>query len=153
MVAGRPGGVQGCVWAAWAGATVMPHNLYLHSSIIQTRAYPRTPRGKRMALTYGTWDSTLSLLLAFLINAAILILCARRPARAPPCPGRMRSLRSTTAACSVAAWTSVAILSRQSLIPCCGQAAHPCHCPCFDRHYSRDEAMDLLGAAVNKIAL
>ena len=55
----------------------MPHNLYLHSSIIQTRAYPRTARGKRMALTYGTWDSTLSLLLAFLINAAILILCAR----------------------------------------------------------------------------
>lgn len=52
----------------------MPHNLYLHSSIIQTRAYPRTTLGKRMAVRYGTWDSTLSLLVAFFINAAILIL-------------------------------------------------------------------------------
>ena len=52
----------------------MPHNLYLHSSIIQTRGYPRTMLGKRMAITYGTWDSTLSLFVAFFINAAILIL-------------------------------------------------------------------------------
>jgi manganese transport protein len=52
----------------------MPHNLYLHSSIIQTRGYPRTMLGKRMAIKYGTWDSTLSLLVAFFINAAILIL-------------------------------------------------------------------------------
>ncbi|CAL5218879.1 g614 [Coccomyxa viridis] len=58
------------------GATVMPHNLYLHSSIIQTRGYPRTMLGKRMAILYGTWDSTLSLLVAFFINAAILILAA-----------------------------------------------------------------------------
>ncbi|BDA43938.1 Divalent metal cation transporter MntH [Coccomyxa sp. Obi] len=58
------------------GATVMPHNLYLHSSIIQTRAYPRTILGKKMAVRYGTWDSTLSLLVAFFINAAILILAA-----------------------------------------------------------------------------
>ncbi|KAK9915930.1 hypothetical protein WJX75_006124 [Coccomyxa subellipsoidea] len=58
------------------GATVMPHNLYLHSSIIQTRAYPRTLLGKKMAILYGTWDSTLSLLVAFFINAAILILAA-----------------------------------------------------------------------------
>ncbi|EIE25765.1 Nramp-domain-containing protein [Coccomyxa subellipsoidea C-169] len=58
------------------GATVMPHNLYLHSSIIQTRAYPRTALGKKMAVLYGTWDSTLSLLVAFFINAAILILAA-----------------------------------------------------------------------------
>ena len=56
------------------GATVMPHNLYLHSSIIQTRGYPRTLLGKKMAIKYGTWDSTLSLMVAFFINAAILIL-------------------------------------------------------------------------------
>ncbi|CAK0779561.1 hypothetical protein CVIRNUC_004804 [Coccomyxa viridis] len=58
------------------GATVMPHNLYLHSSIIQTRSYPRTLLGKKMAIKYGTWDSTLSLMVAFFINAAILILAA-----------------------------------------------------------------------------
>jgi manganese transport protein len=58
------------------GATVMPHNLYLHSSIIQTRDYPRTTEGKKMAIKYGTLDSTASLLIAFLINASILILAA-----------------------------------------------------------------------------
>ncbi|KAK9815840.1 hypothetical protein WJX72_010582 [[Myrmecia] bisecta] len=58
------------------GATVMPHNLYLHSSIIQTRAYPRTPAGKRMAVRYGCLDSVLSLGLAFFVNASILILAA-----------------------------------------------------------------------------
>ncbi|WP_185874095.1 Nramp family divalent metal transporter [Blattabacterium cuenoti] len=56
------------------GATVMPHNLYLHSSIIQTRDYPRTMEGKKMAIKYATIDSTLSLTLAFFINAAILII-------------------------------------------------------------------------------
>jgi len=58
------------------GATVMPHNLYLHSSIVQTRAYPRDDAGKAMAIKYATADSTIALLLAFLINAAILILSA-----------------------------------------------------------------------------
>ncbi|WP_185862418.1 Nramp family divalent metal transporter [Blattabacterium cuenoti] len=58
------------------GATVMPHNLYLHSSIIQTRDYPRTIEGKKMAIKYATIDSTLSLSLAFFINAAILIISA-----------------------------------------------------------------------------
>ncbi|WP_202983700.1 Nramp family divalent metal transporter [Blattabacterium cuenoti] len=58
------------------GATVMPHNLYLHSSIIQTRNYPRTIEGKKMAIKYATIDSTLSLSLAFFINAAILIVSA-----------------------------------------------------------------------------
>ncbi|WP_185877088.1 Nramp family divalent metal transporter [Blattabacterium cuenoti] len=58
------------------GATVMPHNLYLHSSIIQTRDYPRTDEGKKMAIKYATIDSTLSLSLAFFINAAILIISA-----------------------------------------------------------------------------
>ncbi len=58
------------------GATVMPHNLYLHSSIIQTRAYTRDDAGRRMAVKFGTIDSTVSLAFAFFINAAILILSA-----------------------------------------------------------------------------
>ncbi len=58
------------------GATVMPHNLYLHSSIVQTRNYPRTKEGKKMAIKFATIDSTVSLLIAFFINAAILILAA-----------------------------------------------------------------------------
>jgi manganese transport protein len=56
------------------GATVMPHNLYLHSSIVQTRAYERNSVGKKMAIRFGTIDSTMALLFAFFINAAILIL-------------------------------------------------------------------------------
>jgi manganese transport protein len=56
------------------GATVMPHNLYLHSAVIQTRAWTRCPQGRRAAIKYGTLDSSLSLLFAFLINASILIL-------------------------------------------------------------------------------
>jgi len=58
------------------GATVMPHNLYLHSSIVQTRAYERTEEGKSSAIRYATFDSTAALLFAFFINAAILILAA-----------------------------------------------------------------------------
>ncbi|MFA9290108.1 MAG: Nramp family divalent metal transporter [Solirubrobacteraceae bacterium] len=58
------------------GATVMPHNLYLHSSIIQTRNYPRNNIGKKIAVKFGTIDSTLSLTLAFFVNAAILIVSA-----------------------------------------------------------------------------
>ena len=58
------------------GATVMPHNLYLHSSIVQTRNYPRTISGKKMAIKFATIDSTASLLIAFFINAAILIVAA-----------------------------------------------------------------------------
>ncbi|MGB5106340.1 MAG: Nramp family divalent metal transporter [Candidatus Zixiibacteriota bacterium] len=58
------------------GATVMPHNLYLHSSIVQTRAYTRDELGKKMAIKYATIDSTIALLFAFFINAAILILAA-----------------------------------------------------------------------------
>lgn len=56
------------------GATVMPHNLYLHSAVIQTRAYSRCPQGRRAAIKYGTLDSSVSLLFAFMINASILIL-------------------------------------------------------------------------------
>ena len=58
------------------GATVMPHNLYLHSGIVQTRAYGETLPEKRQALTYATLDSTVALCFALLINAAILILAA-----------------------------------------------------------------------------
>ncbi|GBR52670.1 manganese transport protein MntH [Gluconobacter sphaericus NBRC 12467] len=58
------------------GATVMPHNLYLHSSIVQTRAYERTPAGRRDAIRWTTWDSTIALTLALFINAAILIVAA-----------------------------------------------------------------------------
>src|SRR5467141_2261004 len=58
------------------GATVMPHNLYLHSSVVQTRAYEETPAGKRMAVKYAFLDSTLALSFALFINAAILIVAA-----------------------------------------------------------------------------
>ncbi len=58
------------------GATVMPHNLYLHSSIVQTRNFGDTVAGKREAIKFATIDSTLALFFAFFINAAILILAA-----------------------------------------------------------------------------
>jgi len=58
------------------GATVMPHNLYLHSGIVQTRAYGNTLPEKREALKYATLDSTVALMFALTINAAILILAA-----------------------------------------------------------------------------
>jgi manganese transport protein len=58
------------------GATVMPHNLYLHSSIVQTRNFARTPEGRREAITYATIDSTMALMFALFINAAILIVSA-----------------------------------------------------------------------------
>ncbi|MBC7557021.1 MAG: Nramp family divalent metal transporter, partial [Chryseobacterium sp.] len=58
------------------GATVMPHNLYLHSSIVQTRNYKRNTEGKKMAIKFATIDSTFSLFLAFFVNAAILIVAA-----------------------------------------------------------------------------
>lgn len=58
------------------GATVMPHNLYLHSSIVQTRAYERSEPGKREAIRFAVADSTIALMLALFINAAILIVAA-----------------------------------------------------------------------------
>jgi manganese transport protein len=58
------------------GATVMPHNLYLHSSIVQTRAFDRDDAGRRDAIRYATLDSTVALMLALFINSAILILAA-----------------------------------------------------------------------------
>jgi manganese transport protein len=62
---------------AMLGATVMPHNLYLHSALVQTRAFPQTADGKRLACRYNLFDSLLALNGAFFINAAILILAAR----------------------------------------------------------------------------
>jgi manganese transport protein len=58
------------------GATVMPHNLYLHSSIVQTRAFAHTDEQRTKAIKFATWDSSISLGLAFFVNAAILILAA-----------------------------------------------------------------------------
>src|SRR6476660_4977028 len=58
------------------GATVMPHNLYLHSSIVQTRKFEQTPGGRREAIKFATIDSTLALMFALFINAAILIVSA-----------------------------------------------------------------------------
>lgn len=58
------------------GATVMPHNLYLHSSIVQTRAYERNDKGRREAIKWATTDSTIALMLALFINAAILVVAA-----------------------------------------------------------------------------
>ncbi|GAA6614734.1 Nramp family divalent metal transporter [Scytonema sp. NUACC26] len=58
------------------GATVMPHNLYLHSSIVQTRAWQPTPQKKWEAIEFGTLDSTIALSFALFINSAILIVAA-----------------------------------------------------------------------------
>ena len=58
------------------GATVMPHNLYLHSSIVQTRAWNAYDEDKRQAIKYATIDSSVALSLAFFVNAAILVVAA-----------------------------------------------------------------------------
>ncbi|WP_269686239.1 Nramp family divalent metal transporter [Flavobacterium lacustre] len=58
------------------GATVMPHNLYLHSSLVQTRKFSRTHAGIKQAIKYNFIDSAIALNLAFFVNAAILILAA-----------------------------------------------------------------------------
>jgi manganese transport protein len=58
------------------GATVMPHNLYLHSAVVQTRAFGQNKEAKREALKFATIDSTTALALAFFVNAAILIVAA-----------------------------------------------------------------------------
>src|SRR5467141_1881107 len=58
------------------GATVMPHNLYLHSSIVQTRRYEETTEGRRVAVRYAFLDSTIALTFALFINAAILVVAA-----------------------------------------------------------------------------
>ena len=68
------------------GATVMPHNLYLHSSIVQTRRHEQTPAGRREAIRFATIDSNIALGLALFVNAAILVVAAaafHRPGAAP----------------------------------------------------------------------
>jgi manganese transport protein len=68
------------------GATVMPHNLYLHSSIVKTREHERCDAGIRQAIRYATLDSNIALGFALLVNAAILVLAAgafNRPGQAP----------------------------------------------------------------------
>src|SRR6201981_3649869 len=69
---------QGMLYVAMGilGATVMPHNLYLHSSIVQTRKFEQKPVGRREAIRFATIDSTFALMFALFINAAILILSA-----------------------------------------------------------------------------
>jgi manganese transport protein len=73
-----PGAERSSLYVAIAmlGATVMPHNLYLHSALVQTRAFPRTEAGKRLACRYNLYDSLVALNLAFLVNTAILVLAA-----------------------------------------------------------------------------
>lgn len=58
------------------GATVMPHNLYLHSAVVQTRAFERSEHGRRSAIRFATADSTIALMLALFVNAGILIVAA-----------------------------------------------------------------------------
>ena len=58
------------------GATVMPHNLYLHSALVQTRSFQSDPKSIRRALRFNSVDSAISLSIAFLINASILVLAA-----------------------------------------------------------------------------
>ena len=58
------------------GATVMPHNLYLHSSIVQTRKYEETSAGKGEAIRFAIFDSTFALMMALFINGAILVVAA-----------------------------------------------------------------------------
>lgn len=58
------------------GATIMPHNLYLHSSIVQSRNYERTDKGKKSAMKYATIDSNIQLTIAFIINCLLLVLGA-----------------------------------------------------------------------------
>jgi manganese transport protein len=72
---GQPGALA--VAIGIVGATVMPHNLYLHSSIVQTRAVGDSVAGKRAAIRIANWDSAIALLLAALINGAILMLAAQ----------------------------------------------------------------------------
>jgi manganese transport protein len=76
----EPGAITDSLYVAIAmlGATVMPHNLYLHSALVQTRAFPQTDAGKRLACKYNFLDSLLALNGAFFINAAILLLAAAK---------------------------------------------------------------------------
>ncbi len=99
------------------GATVMPHNLYLHSSIVQTRSYELSEPVKREAIRLATIDSTLALTIALLINSAILILAAAAFHEAGALggrrdPGRLSSARAAAWACrSPARCSPIALLA------------------------------------------
>jgi len=69
-------GAQLYLAAGILGATVMPHNLYLHSALVQTRQWPEGPESRRLALRYANLDTVIALSLAFLVNASILVLAA-----------------------------------------------------------------------------
>ena len=83
------------------GATVMPHNLYLHSSIVQTRKYRDTLESKREAIRFATIDSSVALMFALFINAAILVMAAADVPRHGP-RGRRRHRRRLPAALAAA---------------------------------------------------
>ena len=83
------------------GATVMPHNLYLHSSIVQTRAFERNDAGRRQAIRWATTDGTIALMLALFVNAAILVVAASRVPR-ERARGRRRDRRCLSVALAAA---------------------------------------------------
>jgi len=76
LVPSLPGGAALYIAIGIIGATVMPHNLYLHSSLVQTRKFDRSIKGIKQAIKYNFIDSFIALNLAFFVNAAILILAA-----------------------------------------------------------------------------
>jgi manganese transport protein len=76
LVPSIPSGAALYIAIGIIGATVMPHNLYLHSSLVQTRKFDRSFKGIKQAIRYNLIDSVIALNLAFFVNAAILILAA-----------------------------------------------------------------------------
>lgn len=76
FIPGLPGDSALYIAIGIIGATVMPHNLYLHSSLVQTRKFSKSASGKREAIQFNFMDSVVALNLAFFVNAAILVLAA-----------------------------------------------------------------------------
>jgi len=97
------------------GATVMPHNLYLHSAIVQTRDYKRTLEGKREAIRFANIDSAIALMIALFVNAAILVVAAA-VFHPPDILKSPRSKRIQTAIAYVAS-------PEQALFRCCFAAS------------------------------
>ena len=97
------------------GATVMPHNLYLHSAIVQTREYDRDEAGKRRAIRFATIDSSIALTFALTINAAILILAAATfhggPSEVAEIQDAFKLLSPTLGAASASVLFAVALLA------------------------------------------
>ncbi len=103
------------------GATVMPHNLYLHSGLVQTRGYGSSVTEKREAIKLATIDSTLALCFALTINASILILLPP-PSTTPARPTSPSSIRRTPSwrRCSARRWRRRCLASR-----CCAAGSTP----------------------------